>query len=300
MKDTKIQWHPGFVAAMNLEFKENKKDLIFEKEHNLNTKPLEVDLLIIKKNISVHITNEIGAFFRGHNIIEYKSPKDNLDIDVFYKSLAYASLYKAYGKSVDERRADDITVSIVRESKPRELFRYFEEHGYTLNIYTKGVYYIEGNTLFPTQIIVTGELNKGTHTWLRALSENLQKEDIQKLLVDVQGLTERTDQEMADSVLEISLTANKQILQELIGDGSMYEALMEIMEPQLVLRDEAMMKEGMQKGMQKGMQRGIQKGEFETLYGLVCDNLITLESAAARKNMTVNEFQAKLRELDIK
>lgn len=33
MKETKIQWHPGFVAAMNLEF---------------STKPLEVDLLIIK------------------------------------------------------------------------------------------------------------------------------------------------------------------------------------------------------------------------------------------------------------
>ena len=49
MEDTKIQWHPGFVAAMNLEFKENRDDLIFEKEYNLNTKPPETDLLIIKK-----------------------------------------------------------------------------------------------------------------------------------------------------------------------------------------------------------------------------------------------------------
>ena len=116
MKDTKIQWHPGFVAAMNLEFKENKKDLIFEKEHNLNTKPLEVDLLIIKKDASVHISNEIGTFFRGHNIVEYKSPKDHLDIDVFYKSISYASLYKSYGETMDERKADDITISIIREA----------------------------------------------------------------------------------------------------------------------------------------------------------------------------------------
>ena len=28
---------------------------------------------------------------------------------------AYASLYKAYGETVDERTADDITVSIVRD-----------------------------------------------------------------------------------------------------------------------------------------------------------------------------------------
>lgn len=28
MSDTKIQWHPGFVAAMNLELEENRADLI--------------------------------------------------------------------------------------------------------------------------------------------------------------------------------------------------------------------------------------------------------------------------------
>ena len=31
MEDTKVQWHPGFVAAMNLEFAENREDLEFEK-----------------------------------------------------------------------------------------------------------------------------------------------------------------------------------------------------------------------------------------------------------------------------
>ena len=62
MEDTKIQWHPGFVAAMNLEFAENRDDLTFEPEYNLNTKPLEIDLLIIKKEASVPIENDIGSF----------------------------------------------------------------------------------------------------------------------------------------------------------------------------------------------------------------------------------------------
>lgn len=65
MKDMKIQWHPGFVAAMNLEFARNRDDLVFEKEYNLNTKPLEIDLMVIKKEASVRIENEIGTFFRG-------------------------------------------------------------------------------------------------------------------------------------------------------------------------------------------------------------------------------------------
>ena len=87
MNDTKIQWHPGFVAAMDLELREYRDGLVFEKEYNLNTKPLEIDLLIIKKEASVRISNEIGRLFRGHNILEYKSPDDHLDIDTFSYSI---------------------------------------------------------------------------------------------------------------------------------------------------------------------------------------------------------------------
>lgn len=59
---------------MNLELARNREDLIFEKEYNLNPKPLEIDLLIIKKNKAARIRNEIGYFFREYNILEYKAP----------------------------------------------------------------------------------------------------------------------------------------------------------------------------------------------------------------------------------
>lgn len=85
---------------MGLELRQNRNDLIFEKEYNLNTKPLEIDLLIIKKTATTQIVNEIGRFFRGHNIVEYKSPEAHLDIDTFYKVGAYAGLYKSYGKTI--------------------------------------------------------------------------------------------------------------------------------------------------------------------------------------------------------
>nr|WP_304717918.1 hypothetical protein [uncultured Acetatifactor sp.] len=101
---------------MNLEFRENRDDLIYEKEYNLSTKPLEIDLLVIKKEPDVQTSNEIGKLFRGHNIVEYKSPEDHLDIDVFYKTGAYGSLYKSFGETVDERAADDITVTIIRDA----------------------------------------------------------------------------------------------------------------------------------------------------------------------------------------
>lgn len=233
MKETKIQWHSAFVSAMNLDLGSDRDDLIFEKEYNLNTKPLEIDLLVIKKADSVQIASEIGKLFKGHNIMEYKSPEDHLDIDTFYKTLAYACLYKSYGKTVDAIKAEDITISILREVKPLELFRYLEGHGCKVTKAYGGIYYVEGKTWFPTQIVVTGELDQDAHIWLKGLSGNLEKGDIQKMMAERNHMTEKADRELADSVLEVSISANRQIVEELIGDESMYEALMEIMEPRI-------------------------------------------------------------------
>lgn len=63
MSDYKIQWHSGFAAAMDLELAEYRDFLTYEREYNLNRKPLEIDLLVIKKDANIQIKNEIGSFF---------------------------------------------------------------------------------------------------------------------------------------------------------------------------------------------------------------------------------------------
>ena len=264
MKDTKVQWHPGFVAAMNLELAKNRDDLIFVKEYNLNTKPLEIDLLVIKKDAGASIENEIGEIFKGHNILEYKSPQDHLDIDTFYKVGAYASLYKSYGETVDSIKADDITVSLVRDAKPVELFRYFEKHEYTITTPYRGVYYIEGMVLFPTQIIVTKELERDAHIWLKVLSDRIEKRDMEELLKRISRLTEQGDRELADSVLEVSAQVNREVLEELKGDDNMSEALLEIfmpiVEPLIEARIEADIKTRVEEGKKQGKKEGKKEG----------------------------------------
>ena len=233
MNEIKIQWHPGFVAAINLELAENRDDLIYEKEYNLNTKPLEIDLLVIKKVKDVQIANEIGRMFKGHNILEYRSPEDRMDIDSFYKAGAYASLYKAYGETVDERKADDITVSLVREAKPDGLFRYFREHKVEVSNPYPGIYYVLDGVLFFTQVIVTRELNGKNHGWLKSLSDKLKKEEMEALLKRARSLSGKLERELADAVLEVSVKANREIVEELKGDEAMCQALLEIMEPEI-------------------------------------------------------------------
>ncbi len=89
-----LQWHPAVYAGFQVELEEEAERLEFENEHQLGTKPLEIDMLIIKKDADPPIRKNIGQIFRRYNLIEYKSPGDYLSIDDFYKVYAYACLYK--------------------------------------------------------------------------------------------------------------------------------------------------------------------------------------------------------------
>ena len=87
-KERVIQWHPAFLAGMQIELGEEAKYLSFEAEHQLGTKPMAIDVLI-KKEKARMIRKNIGQIFRTHNVIEYKSPKDYLSVDDFYKVYGY-------------------------------------------------------------------------------------------------------------------------------------------------------------------------------------------------------------------
>ena len=176
---------------------------------------------------------KIGNIFRKYNILEYKSPDDSLNIDAFYKAGAYASLYKAYGETVDERKACDMTVSIIRETRPDGLFAYFKNHGIQMEKPYQGIYYVMDAVLFPTQIIVSKELDRKNHIWLRALSDKMEKQDMKELLEKIESMKQKFDRELADSVLEVSIRANQHIIDELRGDDNVCQALLEIMEPEI-------------------------------------------------------------------
>ena len=127
MAEKRLQWHAAFFAGIQIELEEEAEYLIFENEHMLGTKPMQIDVLIIKKNSERVIQKNIGQIFKKYNIIEYKSPEDYLSIDDFYKVLGYACFYKADTKKTDEIKVDDITVSFMCFRYPRELMKHFNE-----------------------------------------------------------------------------------------------------------------------------------------------------------------------------
>lgn len=139
-KEIRTQWHPAFCSAIKLEFKEDKQYLEYYEEYNLNTKPLQIDLLVIKKAVEIELKNEIGKIFRGHNIIEYKSPEDALDVNTFLKTIAYACLYKTKEHYMDAIHLDDITLTFIRKGYPRKLIKWFRKNGYIVTKEFEGVF----------------------------------------------------------------------------------------------------------------------------------------------------------------
>lgn len=187
MDENLIQWHPGCLAAINLEFVQNKHDLQFYSEVELNTKPILIDVLIVKMQPEVEIMNEVGKIFKEHNIIEYKSPDDELNIDTFYKGISYASLYKTTGQTVNAIQAEQITLTFIRQRKPIGLFKALQENGTEIVQDTKGIYYVHGRFPYEIQNIVTRELDQERHIWLTSLSNNLSKEQAKTLSIALEN-----------------------------------------------------------------------------------------------------------------
>ena len=44
--DDKIQWHPAFDAALQIELEDEAEYLEFEPEHLLSKKPMQIDVLV--------------------------------------------------------------------------------------------------------------------------------------------------------------------------------------------------------------------------------------------------------------
>lgn len=170
--DDKIQWHPAFDAALQIELGDEAKYLEFESEHMLTKKPMQIDVLV-KNDKHVKIQKNIGRIFRQYNIIEYKSPKDDLNIDDFYKTYAYACIYKSDTEAVDRIQATELTISFVCYHYPRAMLNKLErDRGITVESADDGIYYLLGDAI-PIQLIVVPALSKENNYWLNNLRNDL-------------------------------------------------------------------------------------------------------------------------------
>ena len=260
-KAEKLQWHPAFCAATELELRQDLDVLELIPEYNLSKKPLQIDLVIIKKmDWKRTLQNEIGHIMRGHNILEYKGPGDELTIDSFFKVIGYASLYKAQGIAVNKISASEVTVSFFRNAYPKALFQELKKEGYILKKMYPGIYYVRGKVPFPVQVVVTSQLERKAHCSLRVLTTQVEMQDAELFLEQIHYFESKNERSNIDSVLQVSVNANKQVYSLLRRKNEMCEALRELMKDEIEKELENKLEQGEKLQLIRQVIKKLQKG----------------------------------------
>lgn len=217
-----FQWHPANYAGLQIEFEDEKKYLSFEDEHQLGTKPMAIDILIIKNTEGYKVKKNIGRIFRKYNIIEYKSPDDYLSIDDFYKVYGYTCFYKADTPTVNQIEVNELTITFISRKYPRKLLRHLElERGFAIQKIESGIYYIVGDAI-PIQFIVANKLSQTENLWLKGLTNQLHNYELTAALT--KDYYEHKQNTLYESVMDIIMRANKKQFEEA---NNMCEAMKE-------------------------------------------------------------------------
>ena len=235
-------------------------------------------MLVIKKPPHVKIKNEIGHLFRQHNVVEYKSPKDSLNIDDFYKTLAYAFLYKSLAKEVDGIPVSQLTLSLVRQGYPREMVKKLEAEGMQIQRQYPGIYYVEGAHI-PAQIIATNELDAENHRSLRVLTSKLSEADAREFLAEAKRYANKGDINNINAVLKVSSDANYAV----------YDALMR-RDVKMTDAWKLLMKDDLAEAEARGESRGVEMGKKEMVVSLLKANQ-TVDFVAKVAKMTAAQVR---------
>lgn len=228
MDKAKLQWHPAFSAALRITLQDEMKYLEMYEEYLLGKKPLQMDILLIKKIKNIPIQKSIGRIFREHNIIEYKSPDDYLSINDFYKVYAYACLYQSDTDKVKEIDPETLTITFVCSHYPREMFRHLTNtRRIIIEDKGNGIYYLKGDPI-PMQLLLTPKLSEKENYWLQNLRTNLKAgTEIRSLVARYEKHKHSKDYE---AVMNLITRAN---WKEMEVERKMCDALKELLSDEL-------------------------------------------------------------------
>lgn len=252
MKKENLQWHPAFAAALRITFQEEREELQILEEYSLSKSPPRIDALILKKSPHVKIKKKIGHIFRGYNIIEYKSPEDNLSINDFYKVYGYTCFYQSNTEKIGEITPTELTITFVCNHYPREMFRHLEKvRGMKIHDQGEGVYYLIGDPI-PIQFLYIPKLSEEENYWIQTLRNDLKAgKEIRTLMANYEKNRKSKD---CAAVMNLVTRAN---WEQMEVEKKMCEALNELFAEEL--------KEADLRGREEGREEGKNVGKEEKL-----------------------------------
>lgn len=250
MEKTKLQWHPGFSAALKMTLESEKECLEIHEEFQLSKKPLQIDILIVKKLKETTIKKSIAKLFRDHNIIEYKAPDDYLSINDFYKVYGYACIYQSDTDRVKEVDPETLTLTFVCSHYPREMLKHLKQvRGIHVEKHGPGIYYLKGDPI-PMQLLIVKELSKAENYWLQVLRTDLKAgPEIRELMTNYEK-----NKKSKDCVAVMNLIARANWKQMEV-EKKMCDALKELFADELKEADERGREQLLAEQVEKKLQK---------------------------------------------
>ena len=250
MEKTKLQWHPGFSAALKMTLESEKECLEIHEEFQLSKKPLQIDILIVKKLKETTIKKSIAKLFRNHNIIEYKAPDDYLSINDFYKVYGYACIYQSDTDRVKEVDPETLTLTFVCSHYPREMLKHLKQvRGIHVEKHGPGIYYLKGDPI-PMQLLIVKELSKAENYWLQILRTDLKAgPEIRELMTNYEK-----NKKSKDCVAVMNLIARANWKQMEV-EKKMCDALKELFADELKEADERGREQLLAEQVEKKLQK---------------------------------------------
>ena len=171
-------------------------------------KPKQIDLIIVKEDAEAVIHSGLGAIFKKYNLFEYKHPDQTLNINTYYKVLAYATLMFEHKKQTEKCSMEDFTISFIRKRQPQKLLGQLKKYGFTITEFQPGIYHVTRELHIAMQFIVTSRLGS-EYKWITKLSKQLEKSDLEQLYQSAHSLSNQEDRSNAETVIELALHLNK-------------------------------------------------------------------------------------------
>lgn len=210
-----VDWHSFFSNFLSAFWPQDDPTTPFTiyKEVQLGSRPLAVDFILIKKDPLVQIKDSIGRFFREYQVLEYKEPGDALNMDTISKGVTYAGNYAhANHLSLYEGK---IGITFFRSEYPRDLFAYIDQIGLHYTRTANGVYKLP-DFGFPIQVVVMQEISNRHWGFLRMLTNNLKKADVEFFENSAKGLSDK-NKKAAQDLARQCVDANPKFVADIGG-----------------------------------------------------------------------------------
>lgn len=181
-------------------------------------------MLLFKKSKSLQLKDDVGCFFKGHNIIEFKGFGDGINLNDFYKIQGYAIMYMTVDRNIKEIPVEDITITVMQYRFPKETFRVLEEKKCKIEERTDGIYEVIGQSLFPIQVI---DLKKLGEEWdvFKILVPGATIEQLERIQKPFDSANNNKIKEHLSDVLQISIKNNVDMFTRMNQEGRMSEAV---------------------------------------------------------------------------